>query len=175
MRILVYGVTGSGKSTLARRIAEQLAVPYVAVDDLMWEPGWVPVPPEAQRERIGPICASDAWVLDAAYGHWRDLVMPRVELIVGLDLPRWRSLGRLRRRTVHRIVTGAPVCNGNTETVRGSLLSRDSILRWHFASFARKRATMRAWHADPAMPETVLLRTPAEVRRWLRQLHTIQH
>jgi hypothetical protein len=101
--------------------------------------------------------------------------MPRVELIVGLDLSRWRSLGRLLRRTVHRIVTRAPVCNGNTGTVRGSLLSRDSILRWHFASFARKRATMRAWHADPAMPETVLLRTPAEVRRWLRELHTIQH
>ncbi|MCA2216490.1 adenylate kinase [Jidongwangia harbinensis] len=169
-RILVYGVTGSGKSTLARRIGERLSVPYVSVDDLMWETGWVPVPAEGQRERIAPICASDAWVLDAAYGYWRDLVLPRVELIVGLDLPRWRSLGRLLRRTALRIATGASVCNGNRESVRGSLLTSDSIVRWHFQSFARKRATMRAWHADPAMPETVLLRTPAEVEEWLRGL-----
>jgi adenylate kinase family enzyme len=173
-RILVYGVTGSGKSTLARRIAERLELPYVAVDDLMWEPGWVPVPPAAQRERIAAVLASEAWVLDAAYGHWRDLVLPRVELVVGLDLPRWRSFGRLLRRTVRNVASGAPTCNGNRETVRGSFLSRESILWWHVRSFARKRATMRAWHADPAMPETVLLRTPAEVRDWLRKLHTNQ-
>jgi hypothetical protein len=29
---------------------------------------------------------------------------------------------------------------------------------------------MRAWHADPAAPPTVLLRTPAEVERWLAAL-----
>jgi adenylate kinase family enzyme len=173
-RILVYGVTGSGKSTLARRIGERLSLPYHPVDDLMWQPGWVPVPAEEQRERMAALCAGDEWVLDAAYGHWRDLVLPRVDLIVGLDLPRWRSLGRLVRRTVRNVVTRAETCNGNHETVRTSLLSRESILVWHFRSFARKRATMRAWHADPAALEVVLLRTPADVERWLDS-NTIRH
>ena len=173
-RVLVYGVTGSGKSTLARRIGERLSLPYHSVDDLMWQANWVPVPVEEQRARMAEVCAGDEWVLDAAYGNWRDLVLPRVDLIVGLDLPRWRSLGRLVRRTVRDILTGAEKCNGNHETVRNSLLARDSILVWHFRSFARKRATMRAWHADPGAPEVVLLRSPADVERWLES-NTIQH
>ena len=44
------------------------------------------------------IASSDEWVLDTAYGHWRDLVLPRTELIVALDYLRIVSLARLTRR-----------------------------------------------------------------------------
>ena len=169
-RILVYGVTGSGKTTLAARVAARLGLPWHAMDDLAWEPGWVAVSDEDQRDRVRAICAGDAWVLDAAYGKWTDLVLARADLVVGLDLPRWRSFARLLRRTVERIVRRRPVCNGNRETWRLSFLSRESILVWHFRSFRRKRDRMRRWHADPAFPETVLLRTPAEVERWFATL-----
>jgi adenylate kinase family enzyme len=168
-RIVVYGVTGSGKSTLAARIGQRLGVPYHSVDDLTWEPGWVQVPDEVQRERIAAICATDAWVLDSAYGQWRDVPLARADLVVGLDLPRRRSLGRLLRRTARRIVLRTEICNGNRERMR-DLLSTDNIVVWHFRSFTRKRRRMRAWAADPAMPPVVLLRSPAEVERWLADL-----
>jgi hypothetical protein len=168
-RILVYGVTGSGKSTLAARIGQRLGLPYHSVDDLTWEPGWVAVPDEVQRERIGAICATDEWVLDSAYGIWLDVPLARAELVVGLDFPRWRSLGRLLRRTARRIVLRTRFCNGNREPIGKLLLSTDNIVVWHFRSFARKRRRMRAWHADPAMPPVVLLRSPAEVERWLAE------
>ena len=42
--------------------------------------------------------------------------MSRTELIVGLDYPRWRSLGRLLRRTLMRAVDHRQICNGNTES-----------------------------------------------------------
>ncbi|WP_199511227.1 adenylate kinase [Nucisporomicrobium flavum] len=170
-RILVYGVTGSGKSTLARRIAAATGVPYHSVDDLAWEPGWTAVPEEEQRRRIARICAGDEWVLDSAYGSWRDLPLARADLVVGLDLPRWRSLGRLLRRTAYRIVSRTEICNGNRERLREAL-SRDGIVAWHFQSFARKRDRMRAWRSDPAVPEVVLLRSPSEVERWLSTLGT---
>ncbi len=169
-RILVYGVTGAGKTTLARRVAARLGLPYHPVDDLTWEPGWVPVPVDQQRERIAAICAGDAWVLDHAYGAWIDIPLARADLVVGLDLPRWRSFGRLLRRSAGNVVRGTPTCNGNRETFRQTFLSRDSILLWHARSFARKRRRMRAWRADPAMPPLVLLRTPAEVEAWLAAL-----
>lgn len=108
-RILVYGVTGSGKSTTATSIGRRTGLPAHSVDDLTWDPGWVAVPAEEQRRRIAAICAQPDWVLDAAYGSWLDLVLPRVDLIVALDLPRWFSLQRLLHRTVNRIVTRAPV------------------------------------------------------------------
>ncbi len=169
-RILVYGVTGAGKTTLARQVAARLGLPFHPVDDLTWEPGWVAVPLEVQRERIAAVCAGDVWVLDHAYGAWVDVPLARADLVVALDLPRWLSFGRLLRRSVGNVVRGTPTCNGNRETFRQTFLSRESILLWHFRSFPRKRKRMRAWHADPAMPPVVLLRSPAEVRAWLETL-----
>ena len=168
-RILVYGVTGSGKSTLAGRIGERLGLPYHAVDDLTWEPGWVQVPVDEQRRRIADICAGDRWVLDAAYGWWTDIPLARADLVIGLDFPRWVSFGRLLRRTVSRLIRRTRVCNGNVESVR-NLLSKDSLLLFHFQSFPRKRQRMRRWQSDPAMPPVLLFRSPAAVDRWLRDL-----
>lgn len=168
-RIVVYGVTGSGKSTLAARIAERTGLPYVSADDLTWQPGWVAVPDAEQRRRIAEVCAAERWVLDAAYTKWKDVVLPRTQLVVGLDYPRWLSLGRLVRRTLVRAVTRERICNGNVESVR-QLFSADSIVRWHFSSFARKRARIREWAAESPGPVVVRLTSPRETRRWLETL-----
>jgi adenylate kinase family enzyme len=169
-RIVVYGVTGAGKSTLARRVGERLGLPCHAIDDLAWEPGWVEVSQAEQRARVQRICAGDEWVIDSAYAIWVDVPLARADLIVGLDLPRRVSWWRLLRRTLLNIVLRRPLCNGNYETWRNSFLQRDSIIWLHFGSFARKRRRMQAWHDDPNAPETVLLRSTAEVERWLSSL-----
>jgi adenylate kinase family enzyme len=168
-RVLIYGVTGSGKTTLARKASERTGLPFHDVDDLTWEPGWVEVPADEQRRRIAAICADDGWILDNAHTPWRDLVLARADLIVALDYPRWRSLARLTRRTLTRALTRRPVCNGNTESFR-QMLSSDSIIGWHFRSFARKRARIRGWAADPRAPEVIRLTSPAATSRWLASL-----
>ena len=165
-RILVYGVTGSGKTVLAERISEVAGIPWHSVDDLTWEPGWVPVPEDEQRRRIEAICATDRWVLDTAYGMWLEIPLARAEMIVALDFPRWLSLFRLLRRTVARAVDGQTICNGNRESFRQTL-SRDSIVLWHFRSFSSKRRRIRAWEVDPAAPSVVRLSSPREVETWL--------
>ena len=164
-RILVYGVTGSGKSTLAARVASRLDLPFHAMDDLTWEAGWVAVPEQEQRRRVAEVLASEEWVIDASYGIWNDLVLSRVQLIVALDLPRWVSLSRLLRRTLSNVVRRTPTCNGNVETWRTSFFDRESILVLHFKSFKRKQTRMRQWDSSADFPETVLLRSPAEVER----------
>lgn len=169
-RILLYGVTGSGKTTLARAVRERTGIPWHSADDeIGWLPGWVERPVEEQRALAQAIASGDAWVLDTAYSRWRDLVMPRVELVVALDYPRWLSLGRLLRRTVHRVVRRELVCNGNRETLRLAL-SRDSILVWHFRTFPGKQAQIDEWMADPTGPPVIRLRSPAETERWLESL-----
>jgi adenylate kinase family enzyme len=168
-RILVYGVTGSGKSTAARAIAERTGLPLTLADDLTWLPGWVPVDEELQRERFTAITAGDDWVLDTAYGAWRDVVLRRADLVVGLDYPRWLSLGRLVRRSLLRLVDRRPICNGNTENLR-QLLSRDSIIAWHFHSFRPKHERMHAWAAEPDGPEVLLFTRPRDLDAWLRTL-----
>jgi adenylate kinase family enzyme len=171
-RILVYGVTGSGKTTLAAQIAELTGLPWHSVDDLTWEPGWVEVPLAEQRARIAAICAGQRWILDTAYGKWLEIPMARVQLIVALDYPRWVSLGRLVRRTLRRAVDRNPICNGNTESLRLAF-SADSIIVWHFKSFARKRARIRTWAADPGGPEVVRFTRPQETQRWLGTLRPV--
>jgi adenylate kinase family enzyme len=165
-RILVYGVTGSGKTTIARQIAARTGLPWHEVDNLTWEPGWVIVPVEEQRRRIEEICAGERWILDTAYRAWIEVPLARVELIVALDYPRWRSLSRLMRRTLLRNLDHKPICNGNTESLRQTF-SRDSIILWHFQSFARKRDRIRAWAADDSGPDLVRLTSPAVAKRWL--------
>jgi adenylate kinase family enzyme len=168
-RILVYGVTGSGKTTIATQIADRTGLPWHSVDDLTWDPGWVPVPLDEQRRRMAAICAGERWILDTAYGSWREIPLARAELIVALDYPRWVSLRRLLWRTLLRAVDRRTICNGNTESFRQAF-SRDSIIVWHFRTFADKRARIRAWVADPAGPAVVRLTSPEAARRWLGTL-----
>ncbi|MGB3828471.1 MAG: adenylate kinase [Ornithinimicrobium sp.] len=165
-RILVYGVTGSGKSHAARRIAELRGLPLVLADEVAWQPGWQQLEPERQREVFAALAAGDRWVFDTAYGIWLDVVLPRVDLIVALDYPRWFSLQRLLRRTGRRIVTREPICNGNAESLRMAF-SRDSIIAWHFRSFPRKRRRIRTWAQDPASPPMRRFRRARHLNRWL--------
>ncbi len=168
-RILVYGVTGSGKSTAAQRIAARTGLPLTLADEITWAPGWVPVAEDEQRRRIGAVVAQDHWVLDTAYGAWLDLVLPRVDLVVGLDYPRWFSLQRVFRRSVMRAIDKKPICNGNTESFH-AMLGRDSIIGWHFRSFGRKRARMRTWAAAAEGPEVLLFTRSKDLAMWIDTL-----
>jgi adenylate kinase family enzyme len=62
-------VTGAGKTTMAERSSTATGLPWHSVDDLTWEPGWVEVPQDVQRQRIAEICDRDEWILDIAYGR----------------------------------------------------------------------------------------------------------
>lgn len=148
-RVLVYGVTGSGKSTAAQRLAGRLGLPvHLADDEIGWLPGWVQRDVEDQRSIAAQIVARESWVLDTAYGAFLDVVLPRTQVIVALDYPRWLSLARLIRRTAYRWATRTPVCNGNVERL-AQIVSRDSTLVWHFRSYRRKTERIRTWESTP--------------------------
>lgn len=162
-RILLHGVTGSGKTTAADALALALGVPAHHVDDeIGWLPGWDARPVEEQRRLAEEIAAQEAWVVDSSYSQWRDALMLRAEVVVALDYPRWISLGRLLRRTAQRLVSRSEICNGNHENLRETL-SRNSIIAWHFRSFARKHAAIQAMTAAESGPAVVRLTHPREL------------
>ena len=158
---------GSGKTSLARRISEISGIPWHSVDDLTWNPDWVPVPDDEQCQRIQDIVDEPEWILDTAYGKWIEIPLARAELIVGLDYPRWFSFQRLLRRAVSRAIDKKLVCNGNIESWR-NMFSHDSILLWHLKSFSKKRARMRKWASQEVGPTVILFRNAKETEAWLQ-------
>ena len=139
-----------------------LDLPVTLVDEAMWLPGWVSVPEAEQDVIAAGWIARDEWALDSTYGRHRIEAMDRADLVICLDYPRLLSLGRLVRRTATGSVTQGQRCNGNIESLRHAL-GPESILRWHFRSWWRKRDTMRAWHANPFEPAVVLLKRPRDL------------
>lgn len=165
-RVVFFGVTGSGKTTAAARYAAATGLPLTSVDtDIGWLPGWVERDPAEQLRMVEEIASRNAWVLDSFYGKWSDRLIPRANVIVALDYPRWLSLYRLVRRTLRRMLLQEEVCNGNTESFR-RVIARDSIIRWHFTSFASKRRRIRAYQ-DAGLP-VLRFTSPKELEQWLR-------
>jgi adenylate kinase family enzyme len=170
----VVGLTGSGKTTLAGQLASRMDVPHVELDALFWEPGWVEAYPHVFRARIAEATSGHGWVTCGNY--WskaaHDILWPRADTIVWLDLPLRVALRRVTVRTVRRGLTGVELWSGNREHL-GGLWAKDSLLRWAVANHSRLRDRYLASVDDPLWShlEFVRLRTPGAVRRWLRDVH----
>jgi len=158
--------SGCGKTTFGRALAERLGVPYVELDAVHWQAGWVELEAAELRRCVAPIVAGEAWVIDGAYrGKLGDLVLDGADTVVWLDLPRRVWLPRLVRRTARRIVLREPLWNGNRETLRGALSGGDSLFAYALRTAPRRR---QRYPRELARHRVARLRTPAEVDAFLR-------
>jgi adenylate kinase family enzyme len=167
-KIVVKGTSGAGKSTFAAELARRLALPYVELDALHHGPNWSAPTNEEFRARVRAAMAAApaGWVIDGNYdSKLGETVVDAADTLVWLDLPFLVKLGRVWRRTMHRVRDDVELWNGNRETWRGAFLARDSLFLWMIRAHVRHR---RQWPARFAGdPRFVRLRSAAEARRWL--------
>ena len=162
---ILASASGNGKTTLGRELARRLDVPFHELDALHHGPGWTEATADVLRARVEPLVAEDEWVVDGAYrGKLGDLVLERAELVVWLDLPLRVWLPRLLRRTARRVVRREELWNGNRETLRNVLFSRDSLVLYALRAHFRNR---RKYLAALAPYTVVRLRSAREVATWL--------
>ena len=162
---ILSSASGSGKTTLGRELARRLDVPFHELDALHHGPGWTEATAEELRARVEPLLAGEGWVVDGAYrGKLGDLVLESADVVVWLDLPRRVWLPRLLRRTAGRVVRREELWNGNRESVRNVLFSRDSLVLYALRNYPRRR---RRYPSELASFEVQRLRTPKEVEQWL--------
>jgi adenylate kinase family enzyme len=100
-RVLVMGSSGSGKSTFARKLAGMCGLPFVSIDQIYWQPGWREPKPEEFTARMTCEAEKPAWVIDGNYTSRGagELRRARADTIVWFDLPRWKCMVSVLRRS----------------------------------------------------------------------------
>jgi adenylate kinase family enzyme len=165
-RVWVVGNSGSGKTTVARRIAAALGVEPVELDAIFHQPGWTELPREEFRRRVGDRASGPRWVIDGNYLAVADLVWARADTLVWIDLPRWRVMRQLAKRTLSRGVRRTELWNGNRETLSNFVrLDREkSILVWAWSQHeVYRRRYLQLLEEDRPDLRVVRLRSPQEV------------
>lgn len=111
-RVAIVGCGGTGKTTTARRLGELTGLPVTHLDHLYWRPGWEPAPDDEFRAAVDAVASGSRWIIDGNYGSTADLRFPRADTIIFLDLPRWRFLPAVARRTLPHLgrAVQAPGC-----------------------------------------------------------------
>ena len=167
-RVVVFGASGSGKTTLGHWLSERLNLPFTDLDDVHWRPGWTESPTEEFRAAVDSTTSLERWVVAGNYGKVRDLLWPRADTLIWLDLPLAQALRRSAARALRQWWTKEAICNGNRQTLVQILNGRDSLLGYTLCTYHARR---REWPRLLNLPEharatVVHLRSATEIATW---------
>lgn len=158
LRLHLIGSSGAGKTTLGRALAHELALPFVDLDDLFWEPGWRGVGHVELARRLAPTLALPGWVVVGNYRATTEPeVWPLITHLVVLDLPLATLLRRTVWRTLRRGLTGEPCCNGNRESLR-RFFHHDGVVPYLLRNWHTRHARQRRLADDPELAHARVLR-----------------
>ncbi|MBT4879388.1 MAG: AAA family ATPase [Alphaproteobacteria bacterium] len=102
-RIYVLGCAGSGKSTTARKLHKILKLPVAHLDVEYWKPGWVEPTDAEWRIHLKKLVSQKTWIMDGSHVSRADITFPEADIIIFLNVPRYKCLWRvIKRRIVHR-------------------------------------------------------------------------
>lgn len=155
-RVLVFGRGAAGKSTMALALADITGLPLVELDQHFWGEGARPLPSAEWVSVQKRLAGRGRWIMEGDLGPY-DVPAPRLrraDTVVVLDL----SLARCAWRAARR--------------------SREQADFWWWVITWRWRSRSRvldaiATHAPQA--HVHLLRSPADVRRYLAAASTDAH
>ena len=171
-RVAVIGTSCSGKTTFARQLADITGFPLADLDQLYWGPHWTPRATNDFERDVTSFVSQERWVIAGNYSMARPLIWPQADTIVWLNYPFRIVWTRALRRTIGRSWNREELFNGNRESWRMSLFSRDSILLWVMKSYRPVRREYGEVLAQPefAHLEKIVFSHPDQAERWLMEL-----
>lgn len=157
IKVWVIGNPAAGKSTVAGAMADQFGVPHIQLDEAFWSADWTPVAEGDFVAVVRQLIDQSGWVVDGQYGAAIRNFVAEADIVVWLDVPLWRSVPRLLRRTLVRAWRGTPLWGGNRETYWHAIGPK-SILWYAIAVHRRYRKHNAELFERLAREQTVLVR-----------------
>jgi len=155
-RILVYGSSCSGKSTLGAELAGLMDAPFVELDALNWLPNWVGLDrtdPQQLMLRFDEATQGERWVAAGSYTRYaQQTFWPKLDTLVFLDLPRWRLIIRVIRRSWKRWRNRELLWGTNYEDFWSQLAlwrKDESLIWWIWNNFDKRRQQVADVGKDP--------------------------
>ena len=138
-KILVVGANGSGKTTFAKKLSEIQNITHYELDNIFWKPDWQESNNDDFRAKVDKITQNDCWIIDGNYSRNQDLTIGRADTIIWLDVPYYKMLYRVTKRSLNRILTQKPLWHNNRESF-GKLFSKDSIILFAMRTYDTKKS-----------------------------------
>ena len=171
-RLVIHGASGSGTTTLAAELSAVRGVPHIELDAIFHQEGWTPLDRASFEEVACEIAALDTWVVDGNYSQVRPIFWSCAQVIVIVDLPRWRSTSRVLARSLRRGVMRTQLWNSNTERL-SNLLRLDperNVVRWSWQTHHRYHDEVPAAATEVPGASVVVLTSPRQVSRFVEEL-----
>lgn len=104
LRVLVTGNAGAGKSSLGNTLAHALGLPYIGLDSIVWNPGWVSTPRHEREDTERSIALTSKWVVDGV----SNVLLDAADTVVFLDFPRRTCFWRAFKRNIPYLFRSRP-------------------------------------------------------------------
>ncbi|WP_020615497.1 DNA topology modulation protein [Paenibacillus daejeonensis] len=165
-RIVVVGSAGAGKSTLVQRLSEILNLPAIHLDKYYWQPGWVATPNEEWDRLVEGMVKEPRWIIDGNYSRTMDLRLARADMVIYLDIPRWRCMYRIFKRRIMYHKKSRPDMNeGCQEKIDLPFIK----WVWNYPKRGRL-GTLQKLEQMRDRTNVIIVRTPKEVDALIQQI-----
>ena len=177
--INVIGTTGSGKSTFARKLARQLELRPIEMDDLFWLDDWQEPTDGVFFEKLKNKMdrTTGGWVLDGNYTRTMSLKLVKIDTIVWLDYSFSRNFFHLMKRSLFNLISQRKLWeNSNNRESLKLLFSKQSIFIWLIQQYPRNKAKYQMMMQDQKYQHIQFIRltSPKQAAEFLQQIKIVQ-
>ncbi len=167
-RIAMIGAVGTGKTTLARKLAKHYNLPHIELEKLLFE-NTIRKNEEEFRSKVKKAVSRSEWVCDGIFYNVADIIWPRADLIIWVDMPLGTTFKQSLRRSLHAIVTKGNKPAGQRETLKTAFGSEGIVRmtpRIHKKVQEKYPALIKQLGLERRL---VRLYSTKEVEDWLKQ------